>query len=141
MLKTQTVKPSPKPRILVIEDDMEDQEIFSRVFNDKTDCCELLFLEDGAKAVKLLKNLPWNDFPNLIIIDYNLPGFNGCQTIEGLDRIQGVKEIPKVIYSTHTDQKTIDYCLKAGAKAYFRKSNTEIGVMRDIDHILAYIPE
>ena len=140
-MKPHQGKPNPKPKILVVEDDNEDRDIFSYVFKYRTDCCELLFVEDGTKAISLLKSLESEELPSLIVLDYNLPGFKGCEIIEQLSQIEKIKPIPKVIYSTYSDQRTIGSCIKAGAKAYFRKSNTMGGVMHDIDNILEYIPE
>jgi CheY-like chemotaxis protein len=138
-MKQHQGQSNAKPKILVVEDDKEDRDIFSYVFTYRTDCCELLFVEDGAKAINLLKSLTSDDLPSLIVLDYNLPGFKGCEIIEQLSQIEKIKPIPKVIYSTYSDQRTIGSCMKAGAKAYFRKSNTMGGVMHDIDHILKYL--
>ena len=132
---------SSKPKVLVVEDDNEDRDIFSYVFKYRTECCELIFVEDGTKAIKLLNSLSRQDLPSLIVLDYNLPGFKGCDIVKQLNQIEKLKPIPKIIYSTHSDQKYISYCLKAGAKAYFKKSNTMGGIMHDIDHILKYMPD
>jgi FOG: CheY-like receiver len=130
---------SSKPKVLVVEDDNEDREIFSYVFKYRTECCDLIFVDDGPKAIKLLSSLSPPELPSLIVLDYNLPGFKGCDIVKQLNQIEKIKSIPKIIYSTHSDQKYISYCIKAGAKAYFKKSNTMGGVMHDIDHILKYM--
>ena len=131
---------SSKPKILVVEDDNDDRDIFSYVFKYRTECCELVFVEDGVKALKLLSSLSTPELPSLIVLDYNLPGFKGCDIVKQLNQIEKLKPIPKIIYSTNSDQKYISYCLKAGAKAYFKKSNTMGGVMHDIDHMLKFMP-
>jgi CheY-like chemotaxis protein len=136
----QQEKVASKPKILIVEDDSEDREIFSYVFKYRTDCCELHFVEDGTKAINLLKSLSPEELPALIIVDYNLPGIKGCDTVKQLTQIEKLKSIPKIIYSTYSDEKYIAYCLKAGAKAYFKKSSTMGGVMHDIDSILEYMP-
>ena len=139
-MKKQRKGLTPKPRILVVEDDIDDRDIFSYVFKYRTDCCELEFVEDGNAAITLLNSLPEKDLPSLIVLDYNLPGFKGCDVIKQLSKSDKIKPIPKIIYSTDADEKIIGTCLKAGAKAYFRKSSTMGGVMHDIDKILQYIP-
>ena len=131
---------SSKPKILVVEDDNDDRDIFSYVFKYRTECCELMFVEDGAKAIKLLSSLSARDLPALIVLDYNLPGFKGCDIVKQLNQIEKIKPIPKVIYSTNSDEKYKAYCIKAGANAYLKKSNTMGGVMHDIDYILKYMP-
>jgi CheY-like chemotaxis protein len=128
-----------KPIILVVEDDIDDKDTFNYVFKYRTDCCQLQFVEDGMKAIQLLKSLQDKDLPSLIVLDYNLPGFKGCEVIYELQKIERVKPIPKVIYSTNIDNKSIQSCMKAGAKAYLQKSNTMGGVMHDIDHLLKFI--
>src|SRR5579872_5046489 len=94
---------TPKPRILVVEDDNDDQDIFRYVFNYRTDCCELQFVEDGDAAIQLLRTLPEPDLPSIIVLDYNLPGYKGCDVIKELSKIEKLKPIPKVIYSTYSD--------------------------------------
>ena len=85
-MKQHQGQSNAKPKILVVEDDNEDRDIFSYVFRYRTDCCELLFVEDGAKAINLLKSLASDDLPSLIVLDYNLPGFKGCEIIEQLSQ-------------------------------------------------------
>ena len=133
-------KNTAKPKILIVEDDIEDRDIFSYVFKYRTDCCELHFVKDGPEAINLLSSLPDEELPSLIVLDYNLPGYKGCDVVKQLTQIVKIKPIPKIIYSTYKDEKYISYCLKAGAKAYFNKSNTMGGVMADIDQILKFIP-
>jgi len=139
-MKKQLKSLTSKPRILVVEDDTDDRDIFSYVFKYRTDCCELQFVEDGKEAITLLNSLPEKDLPSLIVLDYNLPGFKGCDVIKQLSKSDKIKPIPKIIYSTNADEEIIGTCLKAGANAYFRKSNTMGGVMHDIDKILQYVP-
>lgn len=130
-----------KPTILVVEDDIDDRDIFSYVFRYRTDCCELQFVDDGTKAIQLLDSLSPEELPALIVLDYNLPGIKGCDTVKQLSKIEKVKLIPKIIYSTYSDEKYVSYCIKAGAKAYIKKSNTMGGIMHDIDNILEFIPD
>jgi len=140
-MKQRQQASTSKPKVLVVEDDSEDRDIFSYVFKYRTECCELIFVEDGAKAIQLLSSLSKPELPSLIVLDYNLPGFKGCDIVKQLNQIEKLKPIPKIIYSTYSDQRYISYCIKAGAKAYFKKSNTMGGVMHDIDHILKFMPE
>ena len=132
---------TPKPRVLVVEDDSDDRDIFSYVFKYRTKCCDLIFVEDGPKAVKLLSSLKTEELPSLIVLDYNLPGTKGCDIVKQLNEIEKIRDIPKVIYSTYNDEKYKAYCIKAGANAYFKKSNTMGGVMHDIDHMLKFMPD
>ena len=66
--------------------------------------------------------------PDIAIIDYSLPGLNGLDLTFALKR-----ELPRIeilIYTMHGQDEIITGILKAGARAYVMKSDSE-------DHLLA----
>jgi CheY-like chemotaxis protein len=105
-------------QVLLIDDDVDDQEIFCIVL-EKTFpriTCEIAGNgEDG------LRKLTTNNLPQLIFLDLNMPLMNGQQFLKVAKKDDRLKEIPIVILSTSSDKETISETLSLGAMSFITK--------------------
>jgi CheY-like chemotaxis protein len=76
--------------ILLIDDDIEDQEIFMGALKqiDQTILC--LSFSDGEEALKLLQ-ADIIAVPDLVFLDLNMPKFSGKQCLSELYKIYNIK--------------------------------------------------
>src|ERR1700712_5338707 len=84
---------------LLIDDDAEDQEIFSHALahlNLNVDC---VTASDGIHAIDKIKSDP-NFNPYFIFIDVNMPKMNGIECLVEIKKISRFKNIPVYLYST-----------------------------------------
>ena len=126
---------TPKLRVLIAEDDIDDQEILKETIREINPLVEVLLVSSGLKAVKTLEIAADGDLPHLIILDYNMPELNGAQVLEALAGHQRFIHIPKVVLSTSSSPYYKSACLDLGAQGYFTKpsSFTELeSLMRTI---------
>jgi len=95
---------------------------------------------DGEEAVKLATELD----PDLILMDINMPGIDGIQAIEEINRIRedaGKEIIPVIIISGYHDQNLVDRANEVGVFAYLVKPVREEELKVAIEVCLARFRE
>jgi CheY-like chemotaxis protein len=102
-----------KKRILLAEDDEDDQNFFSDCMKNRSDINLLAIADNGDEVVELLIGI--DELPDLIILDQNMPKRNGLETLKLLKNDSRYSHIPVIIYSTYTDQKLIEDGSEMGA--------------------------
>ena len=127
----------PKRKILLAEDDPDDQLLFYEFLNHREDIQILPAVENGAELIDLLESIgEKNAMPQLIILDHNMPKKNGLQTLEYLKGSDRFRDIPVMIYSTYVDELLEKSTLKLGACLVYGKPDTKIGYGEMIDAFL-----
>lgn len=86
----------PGFRILVVEDNPAVMELLCKGMEQ---CGEVIAATDGADA--LLKAI--EEQPDLILSDYQMPGFDGQQLFEKLRSREQTKKIPLIFMASKTD--------------------------------------
>ncbi|MGN6164613.1 MAG: response regulator [Flavisolibacter sp.] len=94
---------SPKRLVVYADDDPEDLELISEAFNDFSETVRLQTFDDGYSLVNYLSGLmPFQPAPCLIILDVNMPGLNGKQTLQKIRNLPRFEQVPVVLFSTST---------------------------------------
>jgi two-component system, chemotaxis family, chemotaxis protein CheY len=104
-----------KHKILVIEDDEPLCFLLGRILKEKFD---VAIQNEPMSAMAWLSH---GNLPHLILCDFDLPGINGLDFIQNLQRSGAYNQIPLVMLSGMTDKKIIEQCLAAGAADYLEK--------------------
>ena len=112
---------SSRKYVLLAEDDVDDVEFLTVSLQNLDQGLEVRVLSSGDKAISFFENLPDDQLPGLIIMDYNLPAVNGYQILTMLAENERYKAIPKIIWSTSNSTFFEQECLTSGASAYFVK--------------------
>jgi CheY-like chemotaxis protein len=125
-----------KKKILVAEDDEDDQH-FLRVFlRDRQDIILLPIAENGIVLMKQLESMGnTEEMPDIIIIDQNMPKQNGLQTLQLLKHSSRYVHIPVIIYSTYTDETLVKNGSELGACQVVSKPVTKEGYDQMMDQI------
>lgn len=127
---------SPK-KILLAEDDRDDQKLFFDFLKHRTDIVLLPVADNGIILFDLLASIQDSaGLPDLIILDHNMPRRNGLQTLQLLKDTERYAHIPVVIYSTYIDKQLIDACTAKGACSVLPKPITKEGYSEMIDTVL-----
>lgn len=126
--------------IMLVEDDPDDKDLFHTFFSHRKDISLLPTVENGIELIAYLKNLPSeHEFPDLIVLDQNMPLMNGKQTLEFLRSSERFSNIPAVIYSTYTDSNLILECMRLGARMVAAKPIDHEGYQKMLDDFLQVI--
>ena len=133
------------PYILLIDDDDDDIEMLSTSLEALG--LKTRFYNSADKALNFLELVddPTN-LPILIILDSNMPGINGKETLALIKSNNKTKRIPVIIYSTSMPLQFQDTLLQLGAYRCFGKAysyldfTAQVGVFKDLANSLSAIP-
>ncbi len=104
-----------KHTILYAEDDLDDLDMVKLAF-EKQDDIEIVHAHDGNEALAYLNNIGAGEpLPCLIILDINMPGMDGRQTLSHLKQNETFKNIPVVMFTTSNSPMDIEFAKRHGA--------------------------
>lgn len=107
----------------VIDDDLDDQEIFVMAVEKVDPEIECTFANDGVHALERLRNE--NSLkPECIFLDVNMPRMNGIECLEALRKFDKLENVPIYMCSTSSDPKIIGKIKELGARDFIVKPST-----------------
>ncbi|MCB9989691.1 MAG: response regulator [Rhodospirillales bacterium] len=113
------------PYILIVEDSPVDFEIAMRSLRKADVDVTVERCEDGDEAIAFLTSdnpiIKERGFPELILLDLNLPGTDGRAVLEHVKNAESLKSIPVIILSTSNNERDITACYRNGANSYVKK--------------------
>lgn len=105
---------------LLVDDDLDDQEIFAMALGQVNAAIRCEFANDGIEALDKLRNENASP-PDYIFLDLNMPRMDGRQCLIEIKRQFHLKDIPLVVYSTSSDEDFQAEMKRLGATAYIVK--------------------
>jgi len=133
-----------KTKILIVEDSPEDYETTRRAFERVGLKDVLHHCEDGEDARDYLyrrgnyQYLQGQPYPQLILLDLNLPGTDGREVLAEIKTNETLKIIPTVALTTSTDVRDVQLCYRYGVNSYIHKPVDLEGFMRAIQRLKEY---
>ncbi|HEU4496033.1 MAG TPA: response regulator, partial [Flavobacterium sp.] len=94
----------------------------------------LVTQNNGKKLLHALHNPPPN--PHIVFLDLNMPGFSGFDVLQQLRKSEDFKNLPIVIFSTSSDEQTINKSRELGANYYIPKPTDFYMLKKTIQHTL-----
>lgn len=112
--------------ILLVEDCRPDVMIIERALIEGQIAHRLTVLHDGRMAIEYLARLedpdvPDEHQPDLVLLDLNLPGLDGCQVLSRIKSHPILRSIPVVILTTSRRDEDVQQTYQAGANSYIQK--------------------
>src|ERR1700754_3783252 len=105
--------------LMLVDDDEDDREIFISIAEEAFPSISLSVATNGHEALQKLQNT--SSLPDLIFLDLNMPLMDGRQFMEAVKSDINLQQIPVVILSTSSDNKTIVDMKALGAKDFITK--------------------
>ena len=109
--------------ILIVENDDDDRSIILQAFAQIEKSESICFFSSSFELLDYLAGVPAFDLPALIILDYNMPECNGLETVEKLQKLPLLKDIPVVVYSTSILPETRTALMKHNVIACLQKGD------------------
>ncbi len=124
-----------KITVLLIDDDVDDQEIFSFILSDAYPQADCVFANGGPDALEKLQDISFN--PGIIFIDINMPRLNGLEILKEIKKIKRFSQTPVYMYSTSNEIAVVEQSIKSGATGFIKKHiDTDIA-KEEFQHIIA----
>ncbi|MER5973833.1 response regulator [Streptomyces sp. NPDC002055] len=131
--------------VLLVEDDPGDELMTREAFEDNKIGNTLHVVRDGLEALDFLyRRGEYADAPSpdLILLDLNLPKYDGRQVLERIKSDDDLSHIPVVVLTTSSAEEDILRSYKLHANAYVTKPvdlDQFIAAIRQIDEFFVTV--
>jgi two-component system response regulator len=132
-------------QVLLVEDDPGDELMTREAFEDNKINNTLHVVRDGQEALDFLyRNGTYGDAPrpDLILLDLNLPKYDGRQVLQRIKSDEELAHIPVVVLTTSSAEEDILRSYRLHANAYVTKPvdlNQFIAAVRQIDEFFVSV--
>lgn len=104
-----------RKKVLLVDDVGLFLQLEETFFKRKN--CIILIAKSGDEAIRIVKE----NTPDLIVLDFYMPGMNGDEVCKIIKSDEKLKYIPIIMVSKSSKTEDIEKCLKAGADHYITK--------------------
>jgi CheY-like chemotaxis protein len=127
--------------IIIIEDDLDDQEILTEIFQELNYNNKIIFYNDGEQALEFLVNTDTEPF--IIFSDINMPKLNGVELREKVHNNEDLrlKSIPYLFFTTSAEQKHVVDAYSKSIQGFFVKPHDFEHLKKTIKIIVEYWQE
>ena len=137
--RPRPVRPQGTRWILAVEDSESDIYLLQQALDRGPEPEPIVRAADGEEGIAVLQQLAEGEpgsFPDLIVIDINLPRANGYEVLKLLSGYKAFQQIPIVVVTSSRQEAERQKALAAGADAFFVKplDLASYGRLPDIIH-------
>ncbi len=122
--------------ILLIEDDMIEVMKLKRATGSLNLNHNITEANNGEEALKLLEQK--DNFPDIILLDLNMPKINGIEFLKILKADDQLRYIPTIVLTTSSNQRDLLECYKIGIAGYVLKPLKYDEYVSKIEKLLSY---
>jgi two-component system, response regulator len=134
-MAVQTSRPQT---LLLVEDNEDDYEATVRALSKANLSNPVVWCKSGESALERLSGGRNAVKPGLILLDLNMPGLDGRQTLRLIKENPALKRIPVIILTTSWDERDIDSCYQMGANTYIQKPVSFEGLIEALKRLKEY---
>lgn len=125
--------------MLIVDDDPDQAKLFELLLAQLGHAHKCHHVISGAAALAFLKReYPHENAPrpDLIILDVNMPGEDGCETLGSIKSDPEIRCIPVIMFTSSPQNSDVVRCYTQFANAYVQKPvdlDTSLSVVRKIE--------
>jgi CheY-like chemotaxis protein len=137
-------KQAQKVVLVMVDDDEDDCYLVEAALKDACFNCTFRCIQDGRDMIDYLeRNGQYLDakaapYPDLILLDLNMPQMNGREVLARLKRDPRFRSIPVIILTTSASTEDVRICYDLGANSYIIKQAHFDGLLSAIQTLKAY---
>lgn len=122
-----TAKQRPQTTVLIVDDEPFFHKVLSELFGQRQ--CRVVTAATGEEGVKQAGRLR----PDIIILDFHMPGLDGIATCKILKADQATRAIPVIILTASESAELNQMAFEAGAQATVLKSMSHDRLMNIVN--------
>lgn len=115
----------PKNRILnilIADDDSDDRFLFGIALKEVSIPHQLFSVNNGQQLMTYL-NGNTQTLPDVLVLDLNMPLKNGSECLVEIKKMESMKQLPIIIYSTSLQDEVADVLYQNGAHYYLQRTD------------------
>lgn len=105
---------------MIVDDDDDDREFFCEAVDSIDPNIHCMNIENGETALHYLKD-DSKIMPDYIFLDLNMPRINGKECLIQIKKLNHLKQIPVIIYTTSNHPQELEQTLQLGASGIIHK--------------------
>ena len=125
----------PVKKCLLIDDDPDDQELFSMAIEAIDRSIHCSFAKDGLYGLELLEE-SGTELPDIIFLDLNMPRMGGKECLQTIRSVRAYDHIPVVILSTSSARFDQVETLAGGAVDFITKPSRTAEFVAELKRVL-----
>ena len=122
--------------IMIVDDDEDDRELFCEAIDSIDLDLTCVHLENGEKALQYLQD-DEKPMPDYIFLDLNMPKLNGKECLVAIKKIDRLKKVPVIIYSTSNHPAEREQTMKLGAYGFIHKQTEFNSLCKELKQYIA----
>ncbi|HEY0712621.1 MAG TPA: fused response regulator/phosphatase, partial [Polyangia bacterium] len=122
-------------RTVLVVDDANEIRLLMKAFLSKAGY-RVLLAEHGKAALELLTSDQPEVSPDLILVDFMMPGMDGPEVVAAIRGLDHCREVPILMLTASQDSDHIDSAFAAGANDYMTKPVERRIVMARVDGMI-----
>ncbi len=108
--------------LLYADDDPDDRETVIEILSEADPALRVVCVPDGRETMRFLDKLPaGTPLPCCIVLDVNMPIWNGLYTLEQLKASKQYSKLPVYMFSSSKARSDYDQSLSLGAEDFINK--------------------
>lgn len=122
--------------LLLADDDEDDCDFFKEALDELVISTALVTVNDGEQLMKFLLKNSSDSLPDILFLDLNMPRKSGFECLNEIKRIEELKHLPVIIFSTSLNTDIVDLMYEKGAIHYIQKPGEFMQLKKVIENAL-----
>ena len=122
-------------RVLLVDDDKDDCDIFKDALKQSGVHATLEIASEGTRIMHLLNSNAGSQ-PHLIFLDLNMPLVSGTECLREIRRASYLNSIPVIIFSTSANADDVETTFRGGANLYIQKPSGFDALVNTLKRVL-----
>ena len=125
---TESVTPTAARRVLLVDDEENVRRLLRATFPG--DAFDIVEAPDGEAAIATLDDA----HPELVLLDWHLPGVSGAQTLQALKRRE--PSLGVIVLTADGDPKSRETAVELGADGFLTKPFSPLQLLAECERLL-----
>lgn len=116
--------------VLIVEDDALQARLLWECLKRTALGGHVSIVHDGETALAWLqeeRHREMQRLPDLVLLDFRLPGLDGAEVIQAIRQDPGLRHIPVLVVSTSSEPADVQRAYESGANCYVAKPSSFAG--------------